>query len=189
MDNSMKKVNRLIILLTILWVFMSCTRSSEQENNKQGAAAGGKATVVWYNFNEGLKLATEKRRPVVMDFYADWCGWCRKMEAEVFNDPEVAAKLRNDYICIRLHTDRNYDETIKYKNHVLTKQEFAAMLGVVGLPTVVFLDRGGGLITKIPGYINKSMFLPLLNYIKDECYLKKIPLQDYMDGKSPCDKK
>src|SRR4030042_1462713 len=91
------------------------------------------------NFNEGLKLATEKRRPVVMDFYADWCGWCRKMEAEVFNDPEVATKLRNDYICIRLHTDRNYNETIKYKNHVLTKQEFTSMLGVQGLPTVVFL--------------------------------------------------
>jgi thioredoxin-related protein len=136
-----------------------------------------------------LKLAAEKRKPVVMDFYADWCGWCRKMEAEVFTDREVAAKLRDDFICIRLHTDRNYEETIKYKNHVLNKQEFAAMLGVRGLPTVVFLDREGGLITKIPGYINKSTFLPLLSYIKDECYIKKIPLQDYMDGKSPCNKK
>ena len=185
----MKKINALIIAFTIMWIFISCSRSSEQENAKEVTAAGEKATVVWHAFNEGLKLAKEKRRPVVMDFYADWCGWCRKMEAEVFTDQEVAVKLNNDYICIRLHTDRNYGETLKYKNHVLTKQEFAAMLGVVGLPTVVFLDREGGLITKIPGYINKSMFLPLLSYIRDECYLKKIPLQDYMDGKIPCNKK
>jgi thioredoxin-related protein len=189
MENSMKRINALIIALTIMWIFISCSRSSEQENAREETIPVVKATVVWHNFNEGLKLAGEKRRPVVMDFYADWCGWCRKMEAEVFSDPDVAAKLSNEYICIRLHTDRNYNETIKYKNHLLTKQEFAAMLGVQGLPTVVFLDREGGLITKIPGYINKSMFLPLLSYIKDECYLKKIPLKDYMEGKTPCNKK
>ena len=175
--------------LTIMWVFVSCSRSSEQENATDESAAGAKAVVVWHDFNEGLKLAREKKKPVVMDFYADWCGWCRKMEAEVFKDPSVAAKLANDYICIRLHTDRNYTETIRYKNHVLTKHEFIAMLGVQGLPTVVFLDREGELITKIPGYINKSVFLPLLSYIMDECYLKKIPLKEYMEGKTPCNKK
>ncbi|OHD63311.1 MAG: hypothetical protein A2176_00285 [Spirochaetes bacterium RBG_13_51_14] len=187
----MKKLHApVVIVLTILWIFASCAKSSEQEDNKRaGLAAGEQVTVTWHDFNGGLKLAVEKRKPVVMDFYAEWCGWCRKMEAEVFTDPEVASKLRDNYICIRLHTDKNFDEKIKYKNHILTKQEFAAMLGVQGLPTVVFLDREGNLITKIPGFINKSMFLPLLSYIQDECYMKKIPFQDYMEGKSPCNKK
>lgn len=185
----MKRINVFVIMITIFWIFASCSKSSEQESNKPNSPAEGGASVTWYNFNDGLKLATEKRKPVIMDFYADWCGWCRKMEREVFTDRDVAARLGENYVCVRLHTDKNPGEMIKYKNHVLSKQEFAVMLGVQGLPTLVFLDRDGNLITKIPGFINRDMMLPLLSYIKDECYLKKINFQDYMDGKSPCGKK
>jgi thioredoxin-related protein len=185
----MKKISFLVIIITVFWIFASCSKSSEKENDAKAVTAGGEATVTWHDFNDGLKIAAARKKPVIMDFYADWCGWCRKMETEVFTDKEVAARLSDNYVCVRLHTDRNPGETIKYKNHVLTKQEFAMMLGVQGLPTLVFLDRDGNLITKIPGFINKSMMLPLLSYIKDECYLNKVPFQDYMDGKSPCGKK
>ena len=183
----MKKINVLILVITVFWIFASCSKSSEKEN--EGKAVAGGPSVTWYDFNEGLKMAAEKKKPVIMDFYADWCGWCRKMETEVFADRDVATKLNENYVCVRLHTDKNPDESIRYKNHLLNKQEFAMMLGVQGLPTLVFMDRDGNLITKIPGFINKSMMLPLLSYIKDECYQKKVPFQDYMDGKSPCGKK
>ncbi|MBP7735336.1 MAG: thioredoxin fold domain-containing protein [Spirochaetes bacterium] len=185
----MKKITILVVSMAIFWIFASCSKSSEQENSVKAAPVSGGAAVTWHDFNEGLKLASAKGKPVIMDFYADWCGWCRKMEVEVFADREVAAKLGDNYICVRLHTDRNPGETIKYKNHTLTKQEFAMMLGVQGLPTLVFLDRDGNLITKIPGFINKDMMLPLLSYIKDECYLNKVPFKEYMDGKAPCGKK
>ncbi len=186
MEIPMNKVNILLIALAVLVTAPACSKSSEKEREKQGAVSGGDAAITWHPFNEGVKLAAEKRKHIVMDFYADWCGWCRKMEAEVFSDPEVAKNLRDNYICIRIHTDRDPGETIKYKNHLLTKQEFSMMLGVQGLPTVVFMDRDGALITKIPGYINRETFLPLLRYIREECYQKKVPFKDYMDGKIPC---
>jgi thioredoxin-related protein len=189
MEMYMNKVTILVMTLAVLFMVPSCSKSSEKEGEKPAGLKGEDIKITWHSFNEGLKLASGKKKHIVMDFYADWCGWCRKMEAEVFSDPEVAAKLRDNYVCIRIHTDRDYNETIKYKNHVLTKQEFSMMLGVQGLPTVVFLDGQGNLITKIPGYINKDTFLPLLNYIREECYLKKVPFQDYMDGKAPCGKK
>jgi thioredoxin-related protein len=182
----MKHVNTAILLFTVLWIFASCAKSSEQEGQKGDLSGEAAPKVTWYDFNEGIKMASEKKKPVVMDFYADWCGWCRKMDAEVFSDREVAAKLRDNYICIRLHTDKNRDETITYKNHVLTKQEFTMMLGIQGLPTVVFMDREGSLITKIPGFIDKSTFLPLLKFIGNDCYQKKVSFQDYLDGKVPC---
>jgi thioredoxin-related protein len=183
----MKKAPVVVIVMTILLFFASCSKSSEQE--KTGSLTPGGGVVTWYNFNDGLKLAQEKRKPIIMDFYADWCGWCRKMETEVFADREVAARLKDNYVCIRIHTDRDQDETIKYKNHVLTKREFSMMVGVQGLPTLVFMDKEGNLITKIPGFMTKDMLLPLLNYIREECYQKKIPFKDYVDGKTPCNGK
>ncbi len=185
----MKKINILILTITVFWIFASCSKSSENESEAKTLPAAGSASITWHDFNDGLKLAAASKKPVIMDFYADWCGWCRKMETEVFADREVASRLKENYVCVRLHTDRNPGETIKYKNHTLSKQEFAMMLGVQGLPTLVFLDREGNLITKIPGFVNKSMMLPLLSYIKDECYLNKVPFKEYMDGTSPCGKK
>lgn len=182
----MYRINILMMVLITLLVVPACSKSSEQGTEMKASPDRAEASITWHNFNEGLKLASEKRKHIVMDFYADWCGWCRKMEAEVFADPEVAKNLRDNYIAIRIYTDKNHNETIRYKNHLLSKQEFSMMLGVQGLPTVVFMDREGNLITKIPGYINKETFLPLLSYIREECYQKKVPFKDYMDGKVPC---
>ncbi|MBN2158761.1 MAG: thioredoxin fold domain-containing protein [Spirochaetes bacterium] len=180
----MKKINALVIAITIFMVIASCSKSSEHEGGS--ANSPSVEPVIWHDFNEGLKLAAEKKRPVVLDFYADWCGWCKKMEAEVFSDGEVTARLKDNYICVRLFMDRKINETINYKNHAITKQEFSMMVGVRGLPTIVFLDRDANLITKIPGFIDKGMFLPLLSYIKEECYKKQVSFQDYMEGKAPC---
>ena len=185
----MRKINAIIIVLTIFWIFVSCSKSSEEEGRKFAVVSGDQAAVSWYNFNEGSKLAIEKKKPVVMFFYADWCGWCRKMESEVFADPEVSRKLRADYVSVRINTEKPVSPTVQYKNQTYSHQEFLMMLGVQGLPTVVFMNREGSLITKVPGYIKKQVFLPLLEYIQNECYSKKISFDDFMDGKAACGKK
>ncbi len=68
----------------------------------------------------------------------------------------------------------------------LRPADFAAMMGVRGLPTIVFVDKNGGLITQIPGYIKTDTFLPLLSYIKSECYLQRVSFKDYLDKKADC---
>jgi len=185
--------NILLIFVIVMMSGLSSCAQSSPEGDKR--AAGEKAVraeavpVKWYPYREGMALAREKGRPVLMDFYAVWCGWCRRMDNEVFADPEVSAKLAEKYVCVRIHTDANYGETIRYKNHLMTKEEFMAMLGVQGLPTLVFLDKEGNLITRVPGFVPKELMLPLLGYIEKECYLKKVSFNDYMNDKSACGEK
>jgi len=144
-------------------------------------------SVTWHSFNRGYSLAKSLKRPVVIDFYADWCRWCRVMDKEVFSDPAVSAFMNKYYVCIRVKTD-SPEDIIRYGKHVLSPGEFSSMMGVSGLPTLVFMDKNGEPVTKVPGYTKKEVFLPLLRYMRDECYRKNITFDQYMTGKTGCAK-
>jgi len=57
------------------------------------------------HYEEGMKYAKEKNKPVVIDFTGYGCVNCRKMEASVWTNPEVKNKLDNDFVLISLYVD------------------------------------------------------------------------------------
>jgi thiol:disulfide interchange protein len=143
--------------------------------------------VVWTRYADGMARAKKLRKPVVVDFYASWCHWCKVMDRTTFADRKVVARLAADYVAVRI--DMESPSPITVKGHSLSPQEYAAMLGVTGLPSVAFLSKEGEVVTVVPGYLEADTFLPLLGYIRDECYLKKVSFKDYRDRKTDCGKK
>lgn len=57
------------------------------------------------NYEEGMAAAAALGKPVLIDFTGFGCVNCRKMEAAVWTDPQVAEKLKKDYILISLYVD------------------------------------------------------------------------------------
>ncbi len=57
------------------------------------------------DYDEGMKYAREHNKPVMIDFTGYGCVNCRKMEASVFTDPNVAEIMTNDYVLIQLYVD------------------------------------------------------------------------------------
>jgi len=181
----MKKKNLMYILVLVsaLLFISSCSKTDDN------AFSGDRGeSVTWMNFNDGFKKALAEKKPMVIDFYADWCKWCKVMDTETFSDGEVAEKLKSDYVAIRIHTDTQAHERLKFNNHEFSVQEFSSMMGVQGLPTLVFMDRTGKPITQIPGFLKKDVFLPLLNYITEECYTRNVPFDSYMKDDKACQK-
>lgn len=169
------------IIISFLLAVFSCGDSKEKSLSAESQKKG---EVNWISFNDGLKLSSEKKKPVFIDFYADWCKYCLIMDSEVFSEKAIADTLNSKFVSIRIFTDRK--DSITYKGKKFSAQEFAGYLGVEGLPTLVFMDSNGEFITKIPGYVNKDVFLPLIKYIDEGCYKNKISFADYKEGKTKC---
>ena len=92
---------------------------------------------------QGLAEAQKSAKPVVVDFSASWCGWCRKLETDTFPDPGVQ-ELLGHYVLVRVDAD---------KHPGLVKQ-----YGVKGLPTLLLLDKDGKLIRRVDGFRGAERF-------------------------------
>lgn len=145
----MRKSVIILNLLLTLFAF-SCSQTPQQ--------------IKWMSFNEGMKEAKISGKPVMIDFYADWCVWCKIMDAKTFSQKEVITKINDSVVAIRIHTDR--EENIVFDNRTFSSSELMQAMGIAGLPTLVFLNSDGSFIDKIPGYTETSAMLSLLDNLK-----------------------
>lgn len=65
------------------------------------------------SFASAVKKASAANRPIFVDFYADWCGPCKKLE-QSFADPKVKGLLQRA-TCLRIDVDRNPDDAARFR--------------------------------------------------------------------------
>jgi thioredoxin-related protein len=138
----------------------------------------------WYtDWDKGLEAAKKEQKPVIVDFYADWCVYCKKMEKETFTAPEIKKRLAEGWIAIKVDLGIR-DKQGTFDGKTMTYPQLASYFGVNGLPTYLFIDKEGKPVYPYPGYVPKEQFGPMLDYFKEELYTKKIKLSDYVESKS-----
>jgi thiol:disulfide interchange protein DsbD len=95
-------------------------------------------------------------RPVMLDFYADWCVSCKEMEKYTFTDARVAAKMRRMTL-LQVDVTANSDE-----DKALLKR-----FGLFGPPGIIFFDTAGKEIagSRVVGYQPADSFLKVLEAV------------------------
>jgi thioredoxin:protein disulfide reductase len=105
----------------------------------------------WQSYDEGLlSRAAEEGKPVIIDFYADWCIPCRELDKNVFRDKEVVA-LSEKFVVMRLDLTKQQENQDK----IMKKYQ------VVGVPTIIFINKKGNeeKNLRVESFIGKSEFL------------------------------
>jgi thioredoxin 1 len=107
----------------------------------------GTVTVEWEkDLPAAIERAQSEGKPVLVNFYADWCVWCKRLESTTLRDAKVAALLSDRVVPVNLDVDGD-------------GRELSNQYRVDGLPTVLVLDASGREIGRIPGYMPPTGFL------------------------------
>ena len=117
----------------------------ELENPKEKSEPSPEqANIEWLVFEDGLKRAKVENKPLMVHFTADWCSWCKKLEAEAFKNNEVIL-LSKGFVPVRVDCDK--------------EGEIAKKFQIRGLPTIFFISPEGNVIHQVIGYRSTEAFL------------------------------
>lgn len=119
-----------------------------------GAARAADKEIEWAkSYDAALKSAKESGKLVMVDFTADWCGWCKELDKKTYSDAKVIAFAKDKLVSVKVDTETPEGAKLQQK------------FQVSGLPTIMFLDGEGKVQGKIVGFKPPAPFLAKLDIV------------------------
>ena len=142
---------------------------SASSQEAHGAESHG-SSVAWLPMDKGLEQASAQNKVIMVEFFATWCGYCKKMDAQVFPDARVQTQLAKHFVPVRV--TESSDNMVAFKGKQVSEKVLTRQFGVTGFPTLVFMTSEGEPITKIPGFIEADTLESVLAFIGTGAYEK-----------------
>jgi len=168
---------RYLLIIVALAYYMPLTAGAGDEK---------KSKVNWLTIEEALALNEKEPKKIIIDFYTDWCGWCKKMDKTTFNHPQIAKYLNKNFYAVKF--DAEGKESVEYKDLEYKAgkakgagprggtHEFAYYMvntnGSMGYPSIAFLDAENDKITHVPSYLDAPTMDAVLKFFGDDHYKK-----------------
>lgn len=132
----------LLALLSITCLYAQPQSHQDASSMPQQQAQG---RLQWYeDYDRAQQVAAQENKPMLLYFTgSDWCGWCKKMDSEVFSSPAFAQDVGNKFVFVKVDFPMNSKlPEAQMRQNAQLKQRY----GVTGYPTVVIVDKQGGFI-------------------------------------------
>lgn len=162
-----REMKRIILTATAVTIFSGILFSQSSDEY-----------VNWYSFEEAVEMVSENPKKIFIDIYADWCGWCRRMDQETFSNPDVADYLNKHFYPVKLNAETT--DTIVFQGHEFVNEgngsrsahqlPIAILQGKMSYPSVAYMDENLQLLTVVPGFRTPENIEPLLRFFGEDHY-------------------
>lgn len=163
----MKALITIIVILYSLLTFAQISVETKESENL--------GLVKWMTIEEAEKLVKDNPRPIMIDFYTDWCGWCKVMMKNTFSNPAIAEYINTFFYPVRFNAETKDTITYKGKKYANTATgqrpthslaiEF--LRGQMSYPTIGYIDETGN-ISPVPGYMAPADIEPILVFFAEK---------------------
>lgn len=163
----------------ILWgLAFLMTTSSLLAQDKEGSL------VKWMTVKEMMTAVKEQPRPVILDFYTDWCGWCKRMMATTYADPALSAYINQNFYPVKF--DAEGKDTVEFQGKTYAPTSMAPrtphplavelLQGKLMYPTTLFLNAYDKAKNEFqvkmlaPGFLEKKNIEPILVFMLENVF-------------------
>jgi thioredoxin-like negative regulator of GroEL len=133
-----------------------------------GGAAWGQEVNWRQNYNAARREASEKGKPIVIDFGTESCFYCRKLDATTFRDPVIVSTLNEQFIPLKLNADR--------------EAALTEALRIERYPTIVMAAPDGKILNTQEGYVDAARFQEQLQRVLASVSNPEWMTRDYQEA-------
>lgn len=138
-----------------------------------------KEKINWLSLQEFQVAYAKEPKPVLVDLYTSWCGWCKVMDRDTYSKENVATYINQHYYAVKFNAESRDSVSFGGKkygyNTGLNANGLAVYLafGQMAYPTTVFLSGINDQPAPIPGFLSPADLEPPLKYFGDGAYKTK----------------
>jgi len=177
----------LVILATGLWAWRPLR--GEVRNDIAVKESTRRQELTWMSLEEASGKLQKEQRPVLIDLYTTWCGWCKQMDKKTYSNRQVIQYLQDKFYPVKVdaetHATINWAGRTYQFNSNYRSNEFALYLthGRLEFPTTIIIPPGGE-PQAIPGYLEPKELELLVKYF-GEGKFGKMSFDEYQKGFKP----
>lgn len=147
--NNLNKMKKVVFTLVVMLISIS--------------AASQKNKINWMSLEEAEAAQAIAPKKIMMDVYTSWCGPCKLLDKNTFQNPDVVKYVNEHYYAVKFNAEGN--EKINFKSYVFENPDYdpgrsgrnaqhqlAGALKITAYPTIVFFNESGETLLPVPGY-------------------------------------